>query len=151
MVRGDAWHDVGKLFQCAGCETRFKYREEMVSHQAQCQQVSQLRFDSLLSSGFIRKPFWSYHFVRSVEKEDVPEDLLNKKHLPRRRKTNQCIQCDRYFLTQVQSLDICPISKSGLSLISSQRGPLTPTWTHCRKCKYLISKLLIFTNAQFII
>ena len=44
------------------------------------------------------------HFVRSVERENVTEDLPHKKPLPRRRKNNQCIQCDRYFLTQVKPL-----------------------------------------------
>jgi len=67
------------IHKCAGCETRFKYREEMVTHQAQCQPVTQ---------------------IRSIERENVPEDLPQKKPLPRRRKNNQCIQCDRYFLTQ---------------------------------------------------
>ena len=36
------------LLQCGGCETRFKYREEMVAHQAQCQQLNQIRLHSLV-------------------------------------------------------------------------------------------------------
>merc|ERR1712223_1571353 len=68
------------IHKCPGCDTRFKYREEMVSHQAQCQQLSQ---------------------IRPAEKEDVSDDVPPKNPImPRKRRSNQCLQCDRYFLTQ---------------------------------------------------
>ena len=41
--------------------------------------------------------------VRPAENEDVSGDLAPKNPImPRKRRSNQCIQCDRYFLTQVK-------------------------------------------------
>ena len=65
-----------------------------------------LNVSNFLKSGFVFPvPLTNYspHPVRPAEKEDVSDDVPPKNPImPRKRRSNQCLQCDRYFLTQVQ-------------------------------------------------
>ena len=64
------------VHQCKGCKVRYKYKEELINHQINCELHIQIR-DSV--------------------KETVPQ---NQKLFTKRKKNNQCPQCDSYFLTQ---------------------------------------------------
>ena len=65
-----------------------------------------LNVTNFLKSGFVFPvPLTNYspHPVRPAEKEDVSGDVPPKNPImPRKRRSNQCLQCDRYFLTQVK-------------------------------------------------
>ena len=65
-----------------------------------------LNVSNFLKSGSFVFPvlltIYSPHPIRPAEKEDVSDDLAPKNPMPRKRRSNQCLQCDRYFLTQVK-------------------------------------------------
>ena len=73
------------VHQCKGCMSRFKLKEDLISHQSQCES----------SLALVEKQ-------PAVEGVSGPSQLVGEeeKVLTKRKKNNKCKECDRYFLTQ---------------------------------------------------
>ena len=67
------------IHQCQGCKVRYKYKDELVTHQRSC----------------------DAHKDKEI-KEKLKETVepQNNKLFTKRKKNNKCAQCDGYFLTQ---------------------------------------------------
>ena len=72
------------VFLCTGCESRFKMKEDLIKHQKTCT-ISKHENDSSQSG------------LRIETTESSGKETFK---LTKRKKNNQCHQCDSYFLTQ---------------------------------------------------
>ena len=64
------------VYHCDGCKDRYMFKEELLNHQLNCD---------------------LYKALKSPDKQPTAQ---NKKLFTKRKKNNQCQQCDQYFLTQ---------------------------------------------------
>ena len=75
------------VHQCKGCSVRFKLKEELSSHQQQCESFLSTKTQPAVSGGIS---------VTSGPRGGEEEEKV----LTKRKKNNKCKECDRYFLTQ---------------------------------------------------
>ena len=102
------------VHQCKGCNSRFKLKEDLTTHQSQCQT-------------FLATKKQQEQEAAALASDAAGRLEAGEKVLTKRKKNNKCGQCERYFLTQALLKSHTRIVHEGGHLDEAEFGLLDET------------------------